>query len=85
MTNKSQEERLAVLETKMDIVIKQQEDTNEKLGQLVTTLATKAELDRLELKLENAKRKHNLQTWVTGTLSAIFGVVMTLLVKSYFE
>lgn len=85
MTNKSQEERLAVLETKMDIVIKQQEDTNEKLGKLVTTLATKSELERLAMELENAKKKHALQTWVTGTLSAVFGAVMTLLIKSYLE
>ena len=70
MTNKSQEERLAVLETKMDIVIKQQEDTNEKLGKLVTTLATKVGTRAAsQWNLKTLKKKTRpLQTWVTGTL-----------------
>lgn len=85
MTKNSQEERLAVLETKMDTVISQQKDTNAKLDQLLPTLATRAELDALRKEWSVLRKRNTLQIWLTGTLSAVFGVVMTILIQGYFN
>lgn len=38
---------------------------------------------KLETKLEAAKKRTSLQTWVTGSLSAVFGAVLSLLI-AYF-
>lgn len=84
MTTSKQEERLAVLETKMDIVIEQQKGTNDKLDQLLPTFATKTELEQMKKDWADLKKKNNLQIWLTGSLAAIFGAVMSILVKSYF-
>lgn len=76
-------ERMAVLETKMDALAKGQEkqsekfDTlNSKLDELLPTYATKVDIESL-------KKRNTLQTWLTGTFSAIFGSVLTFLVM-YF-
>lgn len=52
---------------------------------LMTSKVQELEEKILELKieLEKEKKANNLQTWVTGTLSAVFGVVLALLVQHY--
>lgn len=78
-------ERLVALETKMDTVLKNQDTQsaefgklNDNLNRLLPTYATKVEF-------ESFKRRHTLQTWLVGTLSAGFGVVLTVLIQSYFS
>lgn len=87
MATKSEQERLAVLETKVDTILANQKQTNEKLDLLLPTFVTKDEHDKtvvaLEKEIEVAKRKSSIQVWVTGTLSAAFGVVLALLI-TYF-
>lgn len=38
-----------------------------------------------EVKLESAKRRTALQNWVTGSLSAVFGAVLALLVAFFIS
>jgi hypothetical protein len=78
MTAPTQAERLIVLETKMDIVISQQKDTNTKLDVLLPTFVTQTEFNQ---ELSALKRR----TWVQNTLSAIMGVVLTLLLTYFFS
>lgn len=73
------------LETKMDTVLENQKlqasefrDMNGKLDQLLPTYATKAEF-------ESFKKRHTLQTWLVGTLSAAFGFILTVLIQNYFS
>jgi hypothetical protein len=73
-------ERLVALETKMDSVLDNQKtqadkfDTlNSKLDGLLPTYATKQDVEKL-------KNRNTVQTWVTGSLSAILGSVLTFLV-----
>ena len=97
MTKLTNEERLAVVETKLDTVLSAIEKTNDKLdslGKSLSTYATKQELSNavaertkqiqeLELSIIETKKRHSLSVWITGTLSAVFGVILTLLV-TYF-
>lgn len=78
-------ERLVALETKMNTVLDNQKTQadefktlNNTLSNLLPTYATKAELEIL-------KKRNALQTWLVGTLSAGFGVIMTILIQSYFN
>lgn len=85
MNNLTEGERLIALETKVDTMLKNQEKQsgdfgklNDNLNALLPTYATKAELEAL-------KKRNTLQTWLVGTLSAGFGVVMTILIQNYFS
>lgn len=78
-------ERLVALETKMDTVLKNQENQagdfktlNNSLNALLPTYATKADLEVL-------KKRSALQTWLVGTLSAGFGAILAILLQSYFN
>jgi predicted outer membrane lipoprotein len=96
MSEKPEQERLAVLETKVDSLIKSVEGVTTKLDLLLPTFVTQAQLTEktsglngeitaLKVELVNAKKRSNLQTWLTGTLSAAFGVFMTILIQGYFS
>lgn len=63
---------------------------------LVPTLVTQTqltervtELDKeivgLKADLSLSSRRNSYQTWVTSTLTAIFAVVLTVLIQSYFK
>lgn len=89
MTRPTEIERLAVVENNINalaVTVKEGfaetkesiKEVNHKLDQSLPTFATKAEL-------EQYKKKSSLQVWLTGTLSAIFGVVMTILIQSYLR
>lgn len=95
MTRLSEGERLVAVETKLTSVESTVNKIDQKLDVLLPTFVTqtqiaefKEEFDKkvLELKtdLVNAKRRSALQTWLTGTLSAIFGAVMAILIQGYF-
>jgi hypothetical protein len=82
-------ERLIVLETKLDAVIKSQKEQSaslktftDKVDVLLPTYATKSEVDT---KIDNLRKAHTLQTWLVGTLSAAFGVILTVLIQNYFK
>jgi hypothetical protein len=82
-TTYNEGERLVALETKMDTVLDNQRtqtdkfDTlNNKLEALLPTYATKSDVEKL-------KTRNTVQTWITGSLSAILGSVLTFLVM-YF-
>lgn len=99
MTRPTESERLYVVETKIDTVLTAVEKTNTKIDDLSTSLAryaTRLELEEAiverntqiaELKMADANlaKKHALQVWVTGSLSAVFGAVIAILIKIAFE
>lgn len=100
MTNKTELERLVAVETNLDNLIKavdrNTQDTkqafekiNTKLEAMSQNYVNRADYDKdkeeLKSEIEAAKRKSGLQVWLTGTLSAVFGVVMTILVQAFFN
>lgn len=88
-----------MVETKIDTVLTAVEKTNAKIDALSASLAryaTRTELEEAiiehnthvaELKKADAElaKRHALQVWVTGSLSAIFGAVVAILIKIAFE
>lgn len=85
MANKSENSEIAVLQTQMEEVLKSLDTINTKLDNYASTFATNSRVAEVEKKLKELDRKKTLQTWVTGTLSAILGAVLTILIKAYFE
>lgn len=99
MTRPTESERLYVVETKIDTVLTAVEKTNTKIDELSDSLAryaTRLELEEAiidrntqiaELKKADAElaKRHALQVWVTGSLSAVFGAVVAILIKMAFE
>ena len=99
MTRPTESERLYVVETKIDTVLTAVEKTNTKIDELSDSLAryaTRLELEEAiidrntqiaELKKADAElaKRHALQVWLTGSLSAVFGAVIAVLIKIAFE
>lgn len=78
------------VETKLDTLI----ESNKQLIQVVSDLKTnqgnyvpkeqyEIDLAKLEAKIERSKQRSGLQTWITSSLAALFGVIMTILIQSY--
>lgn len=86
---KTEIERLVVVETKLDALIKSQSDLNAKMDTLMGNYVPRSEYEKeiseLRLEMEKTRARSNLQTWLTGTLAALFGVVMTILIQNYFS
>lgn len=91
----SDQERLVVLETKVDTIIESQKSISTKLDLLLPTLVTqpqfdketallKAEIAELKAELMKAKGHNTILNVLTGVFSAAFGVVMTILIQGYF-
>jgi len=89
-------ERLVAVETKMDTVIEGVKDLQKKLDQVLPTVvnhtqfaefkeANALEIAELKKEMEKTRLKNTITVWITGTLSVIFGVVMTILVQSYLS
>lgn len=99
MAQPTESERLYVVETKLDTVLTAVERTNDKIDDLGSSLvkyATRAELEQAvidgNLEIEELKKvdailakKHALNVWLTGTLSAAFGIGMTILIQMAFN
>lgn len=73
-------ERLVKLETQVGEILNgindiksENKEFREKLEPLLPTYATKAEIEVL-------KKKNTLQVWLTGSLSAGFGSILTFLI-----
>lgn len=93
---KTELERLVAVETKMDTAIEGIKDLQHKFDTLMPTIVNHQQfteykesqaLEIAELKKEmmRTKLKNTITVWITGTLSAVFGVVMTILVSSYLS
>ena len=95
MTNKTESERLYVVETKLDTVLNAVEKTNGKIDILSESLvryATRSELEAAIIERNNEiaslrdadkllARKHALNVWLTGVGASAFGVGMTILIQ----
>lgn len=94
MQNATESERLYVVETKLDNVLTAVAEINTGLGELKDSLnryATREELEQAvldreaqieKLKAEDARiaKKHALNVWLTGTMSAGAGTGLTILI-----
>lgn len=91
---------VALLKQSSEQVVKPTLETiNHKLDVLLPTLATKNELEELrkenldaiarvqlnhDKQIAELKRKHTVDAWLTGTLSAAFGALLTALLMYWF-
>jgi len=81
VTKQTTEERMAIMETKLDIVINNQEKANQKLDLLLPTFATTEELSvtkhDLEKKITQSRSSRLkdliIQALVIGSISALLG------------
>lgn len=86
---KTELERLVVVETKLDALLQAHAEITVKIDALLANYVHRAEyekeLDAIRIEIERTKARSVFQSWVTGTLSAILGAVIAILIKSYFE
>ncbi len=97
---KSEIERLVVVETKLDALIKSNQEQSAKLDMLISNyvhrneyekdierlrIETEEKIGKLQLEIEKAKARNTVQVWITSTFAALFGVIMTILVQKYFQ
>ena len=79
---------MAIVETKMDMILESQKEVAKSLKILQSDYVRKREYEEdvaaLKLSIETAKRKSTVQVWLTSTLAALFGVIMTILVQRSF-
>lgn len=96
MNPRSEAERLVAVETKLTNVEATVNKIDHKIDALLPTFVTQPQVADLkeefndkimELKGEIlvTKRRSALQTWLTGTLAAVFGAMMAVLVQGYFD
>lgn len=92
---KTELERLVAVETKMDTVIEGVKDLQHKFDTFLPSVVNHAqfteykeqqtlEITELKRDLEKTKVRNTLNVWITGTLSAILGAVLAILIQSYF-
>lgn len=84
MTTKTEGERLAIVETKINIVIDQQKEVMKKMDEILIAQPTYVTIEKHQLDLAQLQRKNSLQVFLTSTLAAAFGAMMTILIQSYF-
>lgn len=81
-------ERLVAVETKMDMMLESQKEVAATLKSLQSDYVRKRDYEEdiaaLRVSIEAAKRKSTVQVWLTSTLAALFGVIMTILVQRSF-
>jgi len=97
---KSELERLVVVETKLDALIKVTNEQTIKLDTLISNyvhrneyekdiehlrIETEEKIGKLQLEIEKTKARNTVQIWLTSTFAALFGVIMTILVQKYFQ
>ena len=97
---KSEIERLVVVETRLDALIKSNQEQSAKLDMLISNyvhrneyekdierlrIETEEKIGKLQLEIEKAKARNTVQVWITSTFAALFGVIMTILVQKYFQ
>jgi tetrahydromethanopterin S-methyltransferase subunit B len=96
MSEKPEQERLAVLETKVDSLIKSMENVTTKLDLILPTFVTQVQLTEktsglnneisgLKVELVNVRKRSTLLNWLTGVLGTVFGAVMMFLIQGYFS
>lgn len=82
MASKTETERLAVVETKIDLLTDEVKKLGDKMDALLPTYVT---IEKHEKDMAELKRKSGFQLWLTSTLTAAFAVVMTILIQGYFS
>lgn len=92
MTAKTELERLVAVETKIDMLLESNRELISAFKNMQAEQSTyiqrahhEADILALENKIEQSKRRSAMQTWLTGTLAALFGVIMTILIQAYFD
>lgn len=83
MAKTTNEERLAVVETKIDIVITEQMKISNKLDELLPTIATAEQVAALREEFDAKIKEIHSKRWIQNTLSAILGSVLTFLIAQF--
>jgi len=83
MSKQTNEERLVVVETKLDFLIEQQKITNHKLETLLPTLATADAMNALKSEMDLRINEIHSKRWLQNTLSGLLGSVLTLLIARF--
>jgi anti-sigma-K factor RskA len=97
---KSEIERLVVVETKLDALIKSNQEQSAKLDMLISNYVHRTEYEKdidsirndiektkaeTARDIEKAKARSALQVWITSSLAAVLGAVMAILIQGYFN
>ncbi len=97
---KSELERLVVVETKLDALIKSNQEQSAKLDMLISNYVHRTEYEKdidsirndiektkaeTARDIEKAKARSALQVWITSSLAAVLGAVMAILIQGYFN
>ena len=97
---KSELERLVVVETKLDALIKVTNEQTIKLDTLISNYVHRTEYEKdidairndiektkaeTARDIEKAKARSALQVWITSSLAAVLGAVMAILIQGYFN
>jgi uncharacterized oligopeptide transporter (OPT) family protein len=93
MAGLTQAERMVKVETNLENLTTTVHDglgtINATLKDIKDNYLLKAEHEKqiavLAVEIKEAKRKNSLQVWITSTMAAIFGVIMTVLLQSFFS
>lgn len=92
MTAKTDGERLERVETNLENLTALVKETNDNVKAIqsvqqeaklnnVTRIEMEAALTLVRTEMRESKRKNSLQIWITSSLAALFGVILTLLVS----
>ena len=80
---------MAIVETKLDMLIESNKEVAKSLKSLQSDYVRKrdyeADMTEMKLKIETTRQRSALQVWITSSLAALFGIIMTLLVQNYFN
>lgn len=94
------EARIAVIETKLDALIKSNQEQSAKLDMLISNYVHRTEYEKdidsirndiektkaeTARDIEKAKARSALQVWITSSLAAVLGAVMAILIQGYFN
>lgn len=85
MAKQTNEERLAVVETKIDIVITEQMKISNKLDELLPTVATTDQVSALRSEFDLKIKEIHSKRWIQNTLSAILGSILTFLLANFIS
>lgn len=96
MTTKTDGERLERVETNLENLTTLVKETNENVKSIqlaqqearvsnVTRVEMESALTMVRSEVKESRRKNSLQVWLTGSLSALFGSVLTLLIAFFIS
>lgn len=84
MAQPTNQERLAVLETKVDTALVKLDALDTKIDKLLPTVITEERYTQDLIGLRAEIKAVDRRRWVQNTLSAILGAILAILIQGYF-